>query len=57
MCLSKSPNKHNRLFVKAEPLGDELAAMIEDEKVGPKTESKERAKILVDDFLWDKTDA
>jgi hypothetical protein len=31
--------------------------MIEDEKVGPKTESKERAKILVDEFEWDKTDA
>lgn len=25
MCLSKSPNKHNRLFVKASPLGDDLS--------------------------------
>jgi hypothetical protein len=25
MCLSKSPNKHNRLFVKAAPLGDDLS--------------------------------
>jgi elongation factor 2 len=57
MCLSKSPNKHNRLFMKANPLGDELSKMIEDEKVGPKVESKERAKILVDKFEWDKTDA
>jgi len=24
VCLSKSPNKHNRLFVKAQPLGEEL---------------------------------
>jgi len=24
-CLSKSPNKHNRLYVTAEPLGDDLA--------------------------------
>jgi len=57
MCLSKSPNKHNRLYVKAIPLGDELAQMIEDEKVGPKVESKERSRILVDDFEWDKTDS
>lgn len=57
MCLSKSPNKHNRLFVKAEPLGDELSKLIEDEKIGPKQESKERAKMLSDDFEWDKTDA
>merc|ERR1719327_2630028 len=33
MCLSKSPNKHNRLYVKANPLGDELSQMIEDEKI------------------------
>jgi len=57
MCLSKSPNKHNRLFVKAAPLQDELSQMIEDEKCGPKTETKERSKILVDQFEWDKTDS
>merc|ERR1739838_859744 len=33
MCLSKSPNKHNRLFCKAEPLGDDLSNLIEEEKV------------------------
>lgn len=48
MCLSKSPNKHNRLFLKGAPLTDELADMIEAETCGPKTESKERGKILVD---------
>jgi len=57
MCLSKSPNKHNRLFVKAAPLQDELSQMIEDEKCGPKTETKERSKILVEQFEWDKTDS
>jgi len=56
MCLSKSPNKHNRLFMKASPLGDELSALIEDEKIGPKSEAKERSKRLVDEFDWDKTD-
>jgi len=30
MCLSKSPNKHNRIFAKAEPLTDELSQAIED---------------------------
>lgn len=57
MCLSKSPNKHNRLFMKANPLGDELSKMIEEEKVGPKVDAKERSKILVDQFEWDKTDS
>jgi len=56
MCLSKSPNKHNRIFAKAEPLTDELSDKIEKEEVGPKVDPKERSKILVDDFEWDKTD-
>merc|ERR1719443_1451798 len=34
-CLSKSPNKHNRLYVVAEPLPEELCAEIEDGKLGP----------------------
>lgn len=46
--LSKSANKHNRLWCTAEPLTDDLSKMIEDETCGPKTETKERSKILVD---------
>jgi elongation factor 2 len=57
MCLSKSPNKHNRLFLKGAPLGEELSAEIETEKMGPKAETKERGKRLVEEFDWDKTDA
>merc|ERR1712127_1127662 len=57
MCLSKSPNKHNRLFLKGCPLTDELSDLIESEEMGPKAESKERTRRLVDEFDWDKTDA
>ena len=57
MCLSKSPNKHNRLFLKGCPLGEELSAEIETEKMGPKAETKERGKRLVEEFDWDKTDS
>merc|ERR1719433_2321221 len=32
MCLSKSPNKHNRLFMKAAPLPEGVAESIEDGK-------------------------
>jgi len=56
MCLSKSPNKHNRLYLKAEPLDDEFIDLIEAEKLGPKSDAKERTRTLVDDFEWDKTD-
>merc|ERR1712057_105255 len=35
MCLSKSPNKHNRLYCKGSPVSDELADKIEEGEVGP----------------------
>lgn len=57
MCLSKSPNKHNRLYLKCGPLTDELSKKIEDEEVGPRQDHKERSKILCDEFEWDKTDS
>ena len=30
MCLSKSPNKHNRLFMRALPLSEDLPKAIDD---------------------------
>merc|ERR1712195_56849 len=37
MCLSKSPNKHNRLYMKAAPLGEELPRKWTTTKSPPKT--------------------
>ena len=55
--LSKSPNKHNRLYMTAQPLGDELADDIEAGKVGPRDDFKARARVLADEHGWDVTDA
>merc|ERR1719476_1223789 len=52
-CLSKSPNKHNRIYCTACPLGDELAKDIEDDKIGSKQDQRERARILQDEYEWD----
>lgn len=57
VCLAKSPNKHNRLFVEAEPLGDEVTEEIEKENIGPNMDAKERARFLADNHQWDLTDA
>jgi elongation factor 2 len=57
VCLSKSPNKHNRIFATAAPLGDELAKDIEDDRVGSKQDQRERARILQDEYEWDPNDA
>jgi len=55
--LSKSPNKHNRLYVIAAPLAEEVAKDIEAGKIGPRDDFKARARILADDHGWDVTDA
>lgn len=55
--LAKSPNKHNRLYFDCQALGQDLTVLIEDETIGPKTETKSRTRTLVDDFEWDKADA
>lgn len=56
MCLSKSPNKHNRLFVKAEPMSEELCDEIEEGVIGPRAEPKERSRKLCEDYDWEKQD-
>merc|ERR1712121_272259 len=55
MCLSKSPNKHNRLFMKAVNMPDGLAEDIDDGKVTPRQELKERARFLADTYEYDVT--
>merc|ERR1712007_283751 len=44
ICLAKSPNKHNRLYIQAEPLQEEISADIEQGCLGPKADQKERNK-------------
>ena len=55
--LSKSPNKHNRLYMTAGPLSDEVANDIEAGKIGPRDDFKTRARFLADEHGWDVTDA
>jgi len=56
-CVSKSPNKHNRLYMTAEPLSDDLCKKLEKNEINMEMEAKVRARVLADDFKWDITDA
>jgi elongation factor 2 len=57
-CLSKSANKHNRLFCKGDALTEELALDIEDSKGGHATEDpKIRCRFLADKYDWDVNEA
>ncbi|CAO1619539.1 unnamed protein product [Sympodiomycopsis kandeliae] len=55
--LSKSQNKHNRLYVTAQPMDEELSQAIETGKVNPRDDIKLRARLLADEYGWDVTDA
>lgn len=55
--LSKSPNKHNRLYMVAEPLDEEVSKEIEAGRISPRDDFKARARILADEHGWDVTDA
>eukprot|EP00178_Gracilaria_changii_P005930 TRINITY_DN2011_c0_g1_i1.p1 TRINITY_DN2011_c0_g1~~TRINITY_DN2011_c0_g1_i1.p1 ORF type:complete len:662 (+),score=121.38 TRINITY_DN2011_c0_g1_i1:146-1987(+) len=56
VCLSKSPNKHNRLFVTAQPLEDGLSEDIDNGKYGPRADPKIQARALADTYGWDPND-
>ncbi|CAK73935.1 unnamed protein product (macronuclear) [Paramecium tetraurelia] len=50
VCMSKSPNKHNRIYAQATPLHENLPDAIEKGQVTPKDEPKLRAKALNEEY-------
>jgi elongation factor 2 len=57
VALSKSQNKHNRIYMTAAPLDEELSKAIESGKVAPRDDFKIRARLMADEFGWDVTEA
>ncbi|KAJ2786092.1 translation elongation factor 2 [Coemansia javaensis] len=57
VALSKSPNKHNRIYMRAQPLDAELTAEMEEGTITPRDDVKERARILSEKYGWDVNDA
>lgn len=61
MCLSKSPNKHNRLFMKANTLDDStdgaMANDIDSGEISTKQDFKLRARYITDTYGWDNGEA
>merc|ERR1712133_118656 len=57
MCLSKSPNKHNRLFMKAVPMPEGLPEDIDSGEVNPRQDIKVRGRFLSEKYEFDATDA
>lgn len=57
VCLSKSPNKHNRLYIYATPLPETLPDAIEAEKITPRDDPKIRMRTLRDEHGMDEDGA
>jgi len=56
-CVSKSPNKHNRIYLRAEPLDEKLCLAIDKKDFDPSMDKKLRARKLADEFKWDVGEA
>jgi elongation factor 2 len=57
-CLSKSPNKHNRLFMRACPLEEGLPEAIDDKiDIKHTMDAKVLGKQLVEKYQWDPNDS
>src|SRR5277367_1181211 len=57
IALAKSANKHNRIYMTAEPLGDDLVNDIESGKFDTRQEFKTRGRLLADNYGWDVNQA
>jgi len=57
VCLSKSPNKHNRLYCVAKPLEEGLSEVIDAGTINSREDPKTRARKLAEDYGWDVAEA
>merc|ERR1712139_131042 len=57
MMLSKSPNKHNRIFCKAEPMEEGIAEDIDEGCLKQTDDPKTKAKFFTEKYNWDKSAA
>jgi len=55
--IAKSPNKHNRIYLNAEPMNTDLVDAIDSGAFKVDADQKTRAGILRDEWEWDVTEA
>jgi elongation factor 2 len=55
--ISKSPNKHNRIYMRCLPLSQKFVDGVDDGTINQDEEMKKRARLLADEYDWDVGDA
>jgi len=57
VCLSKSPNKHNRISMTAQPLSEDFCKGFDDGEINPDEDMKTLSRKLADNYGWNIGDA
>jgi len=55
--IAKSPNKHNRIYMRCEPLTSKFVEGVDSGDILPEGEVKTRGRLLADEYDWDVTEA
>jgi len=55
--IAKSPNKHNRIYMRCRPLNDKTVEAIDAEDITMQQDMKSRARTMADEMEWDVTEA
>jgi elongation factor 2 len=55
--IAKSPNKHNRIYLRATGLSDDLVKAIDEKVITMEQEVKARGRVMADEYGWDVTEA
>jgi len=54
--IAKSPNKHNRIYMRCEPLSEKFVQGVDNREITPDADLKIRARLLADEYDWDVVD-
>ncbi|KAJ2740076.1 translation elongation factor 2, partial [Coemansia sp. BCRC 34301] len=54
--MARSPNRHSRFYLTAEPIHEELATLLDNGKISTSSSLNECARHLTDEFEWDVYD-
>jgi len=55
--IAKSPNKHNRIYLRATPTGEDFCKGVDEGIVDLQVDAKIRARVIADKYGWDIGDA
>ena len=56
ICMAKSQNKHNRIYVIVEPMDEKLVGEIDNKNTKVSDDLKVTSRLVIDKYEWDQHD-